>query len=207
MMRPSAPRARLRARSTTSTASSIRPRRPDRHRRLRQDLSRSARGALTVLGLDQADLRRYGIRLLKLGMIYPRRSRDRAPFADGLDEIIVVEEKRAFLETAVRTSSTGAPTPRWSSARPTRTAVAGQFGRRARRRPGRHCAWPADWATSIDIEPVQRVAAAAQRRSRIALPLLTRTPYFCSGCPHNSSTKVAPDSARRRRNRLPRHGD
>jgi indolepyruvate ferredoxin oxidoreductase len=45
----------------------------------------------------------------------------------------------------------------------------------------------------FEIEPVRRWSQRP-KASRIALPLLTRTPYFCSGCPHSSSTKVAPDS-------------
>ena len=60
------------------------------------------REALTTLGLDEAGLRRHGIRVLKLGMIWPVEPSIIGQFADGLDELIVVEEKRAFLETSVK---------------------------------------------------------------------------------------------------------
>ena len=60
------------------------------------------REALTMLGLDEAGLRRHGIRVLKLGMIWPLEPSIIGEFADGLDELIVVEEKRAFLETSVK---------------------------------------------------------------------------------------------------------
>ena len=60
------------------------------------------RQALTALGLTEADLERHGIRLLKLGVIYPVEPTVVAEFAAGLDEIIVIEDKRAFLEDAVK---------------------------------------------------------------------------------------------------------
>src|SRR5579863_8849624 len=60
------------------------------------------RQALHALGLREADLERHGIRLLKLGVIYPLEPTVVAEFAAGLDEIIVVEDKRAFLEDAVK---------------------------------------------------------------------------------------------------------
>ena len=60
------------------------------------------REALTTLGLDEAGLRRHGIRVLKVGMIWPLEPSIIGQFADGLDELIVVEEKRAFLETSVK---------------------------------------------------------------------------------------------------------
>src|ERR1700761_5638228 len=60
------------------------------------------RQALTALGLTEADLERHGIRLLKLGVIYPLEPSIVAEFAAGLDEIIVIEDKRAFLEDAMK---------------------------------------------------------------------------------------------------------
>ncbi|MBY8862343.1 indolepyruvate ferredoxin oxidoreductase family protein [Nocardia sp. CA2R105] len=151
------------------------------------------REALSVMGIDDAGLRRYGIRILKLGMIYPLDPEIVARFAEGLDEIIVVEEKRPFLEAAVKevlyrhprsprvvgkTDSSGEPLfPAFGELDVDQVA-----GALARRLGGEY-----------GIEPAQRWQQRP-RRSRIALPLLTRTPYFCSGCPHNSSTKVAPGS-------------
>ncbi|MGW4479973.1 indolepyruvate ferredoxin oxidoreductase family protein [Rhodococcus triatomae] len=151
------------------------------------------REALSSFGLGPADLRRYGIRILKLGMIYPVDPEIVQRFAAGLDEIIVVEEKRAFIESAVRDilyRQANAPLV-IGKTDPNGKSLVNIFGE-----------LDADLVASAlsrrlgdeyGIEPVQRWKERP-RESKIALPLLNRTPYFCSGCPHNSSTKVAPDT-------------
>jgi indolepyruvate ferredoxin oxidoreductase len=58
--------------------------------------------ALNLLGLDEAALDRHGIRVLKLGCIAPVETRRLREFAAGLEEIVVVEDKRGFIETQVR---------------------------------------------------------------------------------------------------------
>ena len=60
------------------------------------------RQALRTLGLDEAELRARGVRLLRLAMVHPLIASEIEEFADGLAEIIVVEEKRAFIESAVK---------------------------------------------------------------------------------------------------------
>ena len=60
------------------------------------------RQALADLGLDDASLGRHGIRLLKLGMLYPLERDIVRTFARGLDEVLVVEEKRGFAELLLR---------------------------------------------------------------------------------------------------------
>ena len=67
------------------------------------------RQALTTLGLGDDELERRGIRLLKLGVIYPLEPSIVTEFAAGLDEIIVIEDKRAFLEDAVKSALYGQP--------------------------------------------------------------------------------------------------
>nr|WP_049793953.1 indolepyruvate ferredoxin oxidoreductase family protein [Hoyosella subflava] len=151
------------------------------------------REALTVLGLDESDLRRYGIRILKLGMIFPVDPEIVRSFADGLDEIIVVEEKRAFIESAIREILYGLPgAPR----------VLGKTDPNGRKLVNDFGELDADLITGalarrlgdeLQIEPVIQWRERP-KRSRISLPIITRTPYFCSGCPHNASTKVAPDT-------------
>jgi indolepyruvate ferredoxin oxidoreductase len=150
------------------------------------------REALTVLGLDEDSLDRYGIRLLKLGLIWPLEPEIVREFATGLDELIVVEEKRSFLEAAVKDVLYG------QAAAP---VVKGKHG------VGGHPLFSA--AGELDADAVAAGLARAlrprelapveawrqrPRRERLQLPLLARTPYFCSGCPHNSSTKVAEDT-------------
>jgi indolepyruvate ferredoxin oxidoreductase len=145
--------------------------------------------ALTTLGLGAAELDRYGIRALKLGAIWPVEPTVVREFAAGLDEIVVVEDKRAFLETAIKDILYGtADAPRVHGKRDLDgrrlfaehgeldpDAVATGLARRLR--------------TREDIEPVQ-AWNERRRGERISLPLAARTPYFCSGCPHNSSTKI-----------------
>ena len=67
------------------------------------------RQALAELGLDDAALRRYGIRILKMGMLFPMEPRIVREFARGLEEILVVEEKRAFLEMFAKDILYGMP--------------------------------------------------------------------------------------------------
>jgi indolepyruvate ferredoxin oxidoreductase len=146
------------------------------------------RQALRSLGLDATEtLAQHGIRVLKLGAIHPLEPGIVREFADGLDEIVVVEEKRAFVETALKEilyGVPGAPAITGKKDRDGRTLFTelgeldpdGIATGLARRLP--------DGIASVDAYRARR------RRERISVPLLARTPYFCSGCPHNSSTKV-----------------
>jgi indolepyruvate ferredoxin oxidoreductase len=150
------------------------------------------REALAVLGLDEAALGQHGIRLLKLGMIWPAEPEIIGQFADGLDELIVVEEKRAFVETSVKEilyGRAGAP------------AVHGKRDARGNALFATSGELDADAVTAGLARALDRLAIGSvqawrsrPRRDRIQLPLLARTPYFCSGCPHNSSTKASPDA-------------
>ena len=67
------------------------------------------RQALLDMGLDSATLQRLGVRVLRLGMTYPLDAASVRRFASGLEEIIVVEEKRAFVETQLRDCLYGMP--------------------------------------------------------------------------------------------------
>ena len=159
------------------------------------------RQALGDLGLDDDGLRRFGIRLLRMGMVWPVEPEIVRRFAGGLDEILVLDEKRAFIELFVRDILYGrAGAPR----------VVGKTDERGRRLV------PADGELSAD-----RIAAVVADRLRSgvlggevgALPVavearlalieaaaragaaeVARTPYWCSGCPHNRST-VVPDGS------------
>ena len=152
------------------------------------------RQALDGLGLDDAGLRRYGVRLLKLGMIWPLEPDVVRDFAAGLREIVVVEEKRSFVETAIKDLLYGTQRP------PTVTGKRDADG--APLFPPHGELDPDSIALALsrrlgDLPPVEawraRRAAPVPRgrvpRGRVDLPLLARTPYFCSGCPHSSSTK------------------
>ena len=67
------------------------------------------RQALRTLGLDDTELSARGVRLLRLAMVHPLIAAEVEEFADGLTEIIVVEEKRAFIEAAVKEILYGKP--------------------------------------------------------------------------------------------------
>ncbi|NUT90978.1 MAG: indolepyruvate ferredoxin oxidoreductase family protein [Saccharothrix sp.] len=144
--------------------------------------------ALDRLGLDEESLTRHGIRLLKLGVIHPVEPGVVREFADGLRQVLVVEEKRSFVETAVKELLYG---------RADAPAVHGKTGPDGRTLfpeigeldPDSIAAGLAKVLAPLEIESV-RAWRDRGRRERIAVPLLARTPYFCSGCPHNSSTKV-----------------
>ncbi|MET9200275.1 indolepyruvate ferredoxin oxidoreductase family protein [Gordonia sp. NPDC003585] len=157
------------------------------------------REALRLMGITDDDLRRLGIRILKLGMVYPieREILDRFMFGTArgdLDEVIVIEEKRDFIETMMRDILFRHPrAPRIvGKVNEDGSTLFSRFG-------------------ELDVDSVTRGLAGrlarhgvdaaqawldrkAARGTRIELPLAVRTPYFCSGCPHNSSTKVSPDT-------------
>jgi indolepyruvate ferredoxin oxidoreductase len=152
------------------------------------------RAALAALGLGDAALERNGIRLLKVGMLYPLEPGIIRTFATGLEEIVVIEEKRAFLELLVRDILYNlAERPRVVGKR---DEQGGQLvpghgeldanvltpllaGRLSRRLP----------AGALAPRPEGRSTASAVALLPMA-PTAQRTPYFCSGCPHNRSTVV-----------------
>src|SRR5262249_8412809 len=67
------------------------------------------RQALRDLGFDERGLNRAGIRLIKMGLIYPADEAFIREATTGLDEVIVVEEKRGFLEERVKTALANMP--------------------------------------------------------------------------------------------------
>jgi indolepyruvate ferredoxin oxidoreductase len=147
------------------------------------------RHALELLGFDDAELSRRGIRLLRLALINPVSPWVVAEFAAGLQEILVVEEKRPFLETAFREVLYGKPdAPRITGKKhPDGRPLIPADGELT---AGRIAAALAARLTDIGGFPTAESWAAAQRRDPVQLPLIPRLPYFCSGCPHNRSTKA-----------------
>jgi indolepyruvate ferredoxin oxidoreductase len=137
------------------------------------------RQALRILGLDEEDLSRFGIRLLKLGAIHPLEPGIVRTFATGLTEIVVVEDKRAFLEPAVKEALYGMPGAPQVHGKDLFTELGeldSDLVARGLRTRLTHYA---------ELAPPRPAG-----RERVNLPLLARTPYFCSGCPHNTSTKT-----------------
>jgi indolepyruvate ferredoxin oxidoreductase len=147
--------------------------------------------ALTTLGLPLDELRDLGIRLCHVRMLAPIDARTFREFAAGLTEIIVVEEKRPLLESAVRDSlysltehpavigkllPDGTPFLPVSGSLDSGLLASKLYERLSTRIPG------------------ERLRLPGRGRVRIPIIEVTRAPYFCSGCPHNISSQ-APDGA------------
>ncbi|HEX6651645.1 MAG TPA: indolepyruvate ferredoxin oxidoreductase family protein [Thermoleophilaceae bacterium] len=149
--------------------------------------------ALRALGLDGPGLERAGIRILKLGMMWPVEPEIAREFAQGLDEILVAEEKGPFLETHLKETLygvTGAP------------RILGKRDEHGQPLLPRELDLDADLiaraiaarleARGVRIDSVEaRLTKLAEIHGRPAeLPMAARTPFFCSGCPHNSSVQA-----------------
>ncbi|MFI7455610.1 indolepyruvate ferredoxin oxidoreductase family protein [Nonomuraea sp. NPDC049714] len=143
--------------------------------------------ALADLGVDQAAMNALGLRLIKLGMPFPLDPAELAAMTGDLERVLVVEDKVPFLEGQLKQALYGrAHTP----------AVTGRELLTARGTLGAE-----DVATALaacvgaDRLPRQAVhlssAESSVRPARRMLPMVAaRTPYFCSGCPHNASTRA-----------------
>lgn len=176
------------------------------------------RQALADLGIDEEVARDIGIRLYKVGMTWPLEVEGVREFAQGLEEILVVEEKRQILEYQLKEALYN-----WRD--DVRPRVVGKFDDTSEWTNPHH-EGHGDWLlpATYELNPAQIARAIATRiskyfaghpveqrvKERIAyleakeaiLKVSTkpdlgkdRVPYFCSGCPHNTSTKV-PEGSR-----------
>lgn len=154
--------------------------------------------ALAELGLDLAQAAGLGLAVYKVAMPWPLEPRGIAAFAQGLDQLIVVEEKRGLIEEQIRSQLYGTP-----DAPPSIIGKQDEFGRTL-------------FQAELALNPMQIAEAIGTRlavttgdanlakavqsianRLGIERDAMTaqRKPYFCAGCPHNSST-VLPEGAR-----------
>ncbi|MBN9083762.1 MAG: indolepyruvate ferredoxin oxidoreductase family protein [Rhizobiales bacterium] len=156
------------------------------------------RQAMDDLGIDEARANDLGLRLYKIACPWPIEPEGLKDFARGLDLIIVVEEKRSLIEVQVREELYG------SANQPVCIGKRDEAG--AWLFPVKGALDPNDVAITIgdrllkyrdDADLFKRVAdlKAAQRMLAETPDAAQRIPYFCSGCPHNSST-VVPDGMR-----------
>jgi indolepyruvate ferredoxin oxidoreductase len=173
------------------------------------------RQALMDLGLDDATCQQLGIRLHKVGVVWPLEAQLTREFATGLQEILVIEEKRQVIEYQLKEELYN-----WRA--DVRPNIVGKFGDAA----GGEWSMPNPSANTLlranaDLSPALIAKAIAERVKKLgldadmtaridarlavlqakeqSLTVLTvdseRTPWFCSGCPHNTSTKV-PEGSR-----------
>ncbi|WP_246148694.1 indolepyruvate ferredoxin oxidoreductase family protein [Nonomuraea turkmeniaca] len=137
--------------------------------------------ALADLGLDEAAMDDLGVRLIRLAMPFPLDHADLAAMTAGLDRVLVVEDKVPFLEGQVKQALYGGERA---------PAVVGRELLTARGTLGAEDVAKAIAAcVGADRLPRRTTVTVAKNRS---LPLVAaRTPYFCSGCPHNTSTRTS----------------
>ena len=152
------------------------------------------RQALYSLGLDDSELERLGIRILKVNMPFPLAEGVIQEFAQGLEEILVIEEKRAFIELLIRDCLYN------NVIHPKVMGKKDEQGNFLVKADGE---LDADIILKIlhkrlkGIIPDSQIEQS-QRKFEVNTggPILlnmaesARTPYFCSGCPHNRSTTV-----------------
>jgi len=158
------------------------------------------RQALNDLGLDEELCAQIGLRLLKVGMSWPLEPVSVHEFARGLDEILVVEEKRSIIEDQLTGQLYNWPVDK-------RPRVVGEFDEQGRSLlPNLSELTPAMIARVIAkrLEPIltsemiqSRLAFLDAKEKALAARSYStvRTPHYCSGCPHNTSTKV-PEGSR-----------
>ncbi|MEO6973544.1 MAG: indolepyruvate ferredoxin oxidoreductase family protein, partial [Rhodoferax sp.] len=178
------------------------------------------RQALIDLGLDDATCQQLGIRLHKVGVVWPLEAQLTREFATGLREIMVVEEKRQVIEyqvkeelynwrADVRPNVVGKFNEagdgefsggEWSMANPTANTllranadlspalIAGAIAKRLKK-----LGVDGDMAARIDAR--MAILQAKERSMQVLEVKADRLPWFCSGCPHNTST-VVPEGSR-----------
>ena len=163
------------------------------------------RQALDELGIDDALAAEIGIRLFKVGMVWPLEPEGVRHFAEGLEEILVVEEKRQLLEYQLKEELYN-----WKD--DVRPRVIGKFDEIGEWSEGN---WLLPATGELPVATIARVIAerigrfftsptiaarlalieSKQKAALTPIVLAERKPHFCSGCPHNTSTRV-PDGSR-----------
>ncbi len=154
--------------------------------------------ALEYLGIDAKDAREIGIRVYKIGMTWPLEPIGIREFAAGLEDVIVVEEKRSFIESQMKEYMYN-----WT----TRPSVVGKYDEEGNWvLPSTNELTPAMIALVIakrlarffSSEAIRsRVAWIQAKEQELTLPRANfpRAAHYCSGCPHNTSTAV-PEGSR-----------
>ena len=147
---------------------------------------------LRRLDVSEAQLAAHGVRVIKLGLTYPIEPTRMQAFVQGLGEVLVIEEKGPVVEDQLRTLLYNEPV---------RPAIVGKHDAQGRPlvsalgelRPSRLIEIVANWLVGHfadldrrhlvrDFTPPALLANAGDAVKRV--------PYFCAGCPHNTSTRV-----------------
>ncbi|MEH6474166.1 MAG: indolepyruvate ferredoxin oxidoreductase family protein [Sneathiella sp.] len=158
------------------------------------------RQALRDLGIDDEQAAEIGLTVYKVGMPWPLDPQGVRNFAEGLEEVLVVEEKRALVENQMKEQLYN-----WDTE--VRPRIIGEFDD-----DGTHILPSAGELTPARVarviaERIRRFHTSEQIEDRLAFldrkekqldqspAKISRTPFYCSGCPHNRST-VVPEGSR-----------
>ncbi len=152
--------------------------------------------AFKLMGLTDEQLAAAGIRILKLGMIFPIEETIVEAFAEGLEKVIIIEEKRDFIENFITKILYHSPS---------KPIILGKKDKKGNQ------LFPFNGELSPDLifqqlstelaeylpdESIRkRLHTLKTTAERVAKPLPPRIPYYCSGCPHNISTMQLPKGA------------
>ena len=150
--------------------------------------------ALRLLGIDRREAKRIGLDVYKVGMVWPLEHDGALEFVQGKHEVLVIEEKRGIIESQFKEYFYDYP------------------GRKPKRMVGKEDEQENRLVAWIgELSPIQLAQIVARRLDRefpgldltaragrlvsdgsnvIQLTGATRMPYFCSGCPHNTSTRL-----------------
>src|SRR5579883_2907823 len=160
------------------------------------------RQALADLGISERDAQAMGLRIYKVALTWPLEEQGARRFAEGLQDVLVVEEKRGFIEDQLKRILYNMDA--WN-----RPSIVGKLDEAGNRLlPSEGELTPTIVASAL-VARLRRLGhnspVLEQRLARLeafehpvttqAPVTLQRTPYFCSGCPHNTSTKV-PEGSR-----------
>ncbi|PLW83401.1 pyruvate ferredoxin oxidoreductase [Kineobactrum sediminis] len=150
--------------------------------------------ALRLLGIDEQRARALGIDIYKIGMVWPLETQGARAFLRGKQEVLVVEEKRGIIESGLKEALYD-----YQSDKPSR--MVGKYDEEGRPL----VPWTGELSPAL-LAPIvaarisheypevrfdRELAALQARQVTVVAPTdVKRTPYFCAGCPHNTSTRV-----------------
>ncbi len=153
------------------------------------------RQALLDLGITEEIARDIGIRLYKVGMTWPLEPKGVQAFVEGLEEILIVEEKRELIEYQLKQQIFN-----WDEKR--RPVVVGKYDEHRNRLLPLHNDQSVGMVARVLAQRIHRFYTTPQIEQALSFyeryertmekyaPPSLRKPYYCSGCPHNTSTKV-----------------
>ena len=153
--------------------------------------------ALSLLGISAFEAEKLGVTTYKIGMVWPIESDGLIKWARGLEKIIIVEEKRKLIEGQIKDILYNSPS---------KPVVLGGLDESGKQLFQSHFALdPVVIALRLGEEILKKTKSTSLDRNIQSLsttrvgetnaPVPPRTPYFCAGCPHNTSTKI-PDGSR-----------